>query len=292
MIKRMTKMIVISMILVLETTTDAYATLPFLDIPRHSVNPVIPLRRGSGTGMSTLFSVASSKSVVPSIDDTIGSGILGSGILGSLYNNGMDDMGGGGGTYGGLIGYSSSSVYALDIGCGCGDSTDRLRKEMERDITYRNKNIVVVGIDKRRSSIQTARKRHPDISFVIRDATNTKFFPGMFKKIQIHLSLLEMEKLSDDLVMEMHRLLEPNQGELTIVDYMPDHPWMQDIRELPEPYRSKYYPQCMHHDPWNNIHIFRRQLEPKDLPVVSEEGYIYSTFRRFRSGSNDMEDDR
>ena len=210
----------------------------------------------------------------------MGSGFLGSGILGSPYNYGIDDIGGGGGTYGGLIGYSSSSVYALDIGCGCGDSTDRLRKEMERDYTYRNKNIVVVGIDNRRSSIHTARQRHPDISFVIRDATNTKFFPGMFKKIQIHLSLLEMEKLSDDLVTEMHRLLEPNHGELTIVDYMPDHPWMQDIRELPEPYRSHYYPQCMRHDPWNNIHIFRRQLEPKDLPVVSEEGYIYSSFRR------------
>lgn len=273
--KMMTKMFVMTMVLISKRTTDAYSTVSLVDIPRH---PVIPMRSGLGSGVSsTLFSLAS----VRTMDDTMGTGILGSGILGSAYNDGIDDIGGGGGgTYGGLIGYSSSSVYALDIGCGCGDSTYRLRKEMERDYTYRNKNIVVVGIDNRRSSIHTARKRHPDISFVIRDATNTKFFPGMFKKIQIHLSLLEMEKLSDDLVTEMHRLLEPKQGELTIVDYMPDHPWMQDIRELPEPYRSHYYPQCMRHDPWNNIHIFRRQLEPKDLPVVSEDGYIFSTFRR------------
>lgn len=276
-------MIVISMILISKSTTDAYSTVSLLDIP---MNPVMPLRRGSGSGVSsglssTLFSVASTKSSVSTLDDTVGSGILGSGILGSAYNNGIDDIGGGGGgTYGGLIGYSSSSVYALDIGCGCGDSTYRLRKEMEKDRKNWNKNIVVVGIDNRRSSIHTARKRHPDISFVVRDATSTKFFPGIFKKIQIHLSLLEMEKLSDDLVTEMHRLLEPKHGELTIVDYMPDHPWIQDIRELPEPYRSQYYPQCMRHDPWNNIHIFRRQLEPKDLPVVSEDGYIYSTFRR------------
>ena len=154
--------------------------------------------------------------------------------------------------------------YVLDVGCGNGDST--------RDLAYREyrEQPVVIGMDNKKSCIHTAQSMHPGLLFVKRDAFRTNFNDDTFHHIQIRLSLLEFNEISRTLVEEMHRILHP-EGCLEIVDYAPNHPFLEEIAELPEPYRSRLYPQWVFHDPYENYRIFHKQFDSADLPVVDPD---------------------
>jgi len=151
--------------------------------------------------------------------------------------------------------------YVLDVGCGNGEST--------RDLACREQ-AVVIGMDNKKSCIHTAQSMHPGLLFVKRDAFRTNFNDDTFHHIQIRLSLLEFNEISRHLVEEMHRILHP-EGCLEIVDYALNHPFLAEIAELPEPYRSRLYPQWVFHDPYDNYRIFHKQFDSVDLPVLDPD---------------------
>lgn len=151
--------------------------------------------------------------------------------------------------------------YVLDVGCGNGEST--------RDLACREQ-AVVIGMDNKKSCIHIAQSMHPGLLFVKRDAFRTNFNDDTFHHIQIRLSLLEFNEISRHLVEEMHRILHP-EGCLEIVDYALNHPFLAEIAELPEPYRSRLYPQWVFHDPYENYRIFHKQFDSVDLPVLDPD---------------------
>jgi len=153
--------------------------------------------------------------------------------------------------------------FGLDIGCGCGDSTKQLDLQCEmnimKDMKDMNimKDMIVQGIDLKSSCIKTASSRHPDLLFTQQDAMSTYFPDNKFHRIQIYLSLLEFQDVSRTLVHEMRRILHPD-GILEVVDYSEEHSFLQNVYELPEPYRSRFYPQWENYDPFLYYKTFRQ----------------------------------
>jgi len=146
--------------------------------------------------------------------------------------------------------------FGLDIGCGCGDSTKQLDLQCEMGDMDMN-TILIQGIDLKSSCIKTASSRHPDLLFTQQDAMSTYFPDNKFHRIQIYLSLLEFKDVSHSLVHEMRRILHPD-GILEVVDYAEDHSFLQNVYELPEPYRTRFYPQWNNYDPFLYYKTFRQ----------------------------------
>lgn len=162
--------------------------------------------------------------------------------------------------------------YVLDVGCGHGKST----RDLVLDKTICESDTVVIGMDKKKSCIVSAQRDYPSLLFVARDALRTHFFDDSFHHIQIRLSLLEFHEISRVLVDEMYRILHP-EGRLEIIDYAPDHSFLAEIAELPEPYRSRLYPQWVFHDPYENYRTFRKKFYSLDLPAVDPETSLVHT---------------
>lgn len=138
--------------------------------------------------------------------------------------------------------FPSETRYALDIGCGVGDSTKDLA-DMVMDPT------LVVGIDRNHRVIDAAKRKHPYLFFMEMDGTDLKFDDSMFDMIQMRYVMPEITKMNA-LLYSVWRVLKPH-GRFVVVDYDISHPYMQELlgidsktlikHRLPNPYWTQDY---------------------------------------------------
>lgn len=127
--------------------------------------------------------------------------------------------------------FPSETRYALDIGCGVGDSTKDLM-DMVVETTF------VVGIDYNKRLLEVAKRKHPHLFFMEMDGTDMKFDDSMFDMIQMRYVMSEVKKMNA-LLYGIWRVMKPH-GKLIIVDYDFSHPYMQELLAISSEKRHKH----------------------------------------------------
>ena len=164
---------------------------------------------------------------------------------------------------------SFPAQYALDVGCGIGDSTSILRYLLPEDFN-------VVGIDNDPRMIMKARQRHHynDILFMEADALKTPFSDETFDIIQIKNTMLYIYN-HDHLIHELFRILKRD-GCIMVIDYNHDHKYMKELETMDWRLRQKYgiywisHPEHYH----NRFGSYFRKV----YPTISRDGKSFSLF--------------
>jgi len=99
----------------------------------------------------------------------------------------------------------SLPVYGLDIHCGIGDSTARMRR--------RNPGMEVIGIEDDISLIQQARQRYPNLQFYCGDLCEMKLFHRSIAVVQVPI----WDVYDPELLSQMYHILSPL-GEVRVID--------------------------------------------------------------------------
>lgn len=174
-------------------------------------------------------------------------------------------------------GFSSFSYMnppdVLDIGCGTGESTVLLARYM--------KDAIVLGVDLDESKIDMARERYcschsqssdhvKNVYFDTLDARLLPFSPRSIPLIQLRHCLIEMsEETIRDILKECRRIVSRD-GMIVIEDYMSDDTYIQEIINLPEPYRSRFFPSWRLFVEKNTIRrVIQRQFDPSFFSLRS-----------------------
>ncbi|NDE13773.1 class I SAM-dependent methyltransferase [bacterium] len=103
-----------------------------------------------------------------------------------------------------------SGGYALDIGCGTGEST--------MDVLRNNPGMTLVGIDNDEGAIRHAKKRYGDRNplFLCRDAGKPVFAPRVFDLVQMRFCLFSIR--DENVIHEAWRVMD-NDGRLVVIDH-------------------------------------------------------------------------
>lgn len=125
-------------------------------------------------------------------------------------------------------GYNLNSLYnkesepislALDIGCGCGSSTQQLADRFPNSLT--------VGLDKNIRLVEIATKMYPHLMFIHGYAEDSLFSHNIFDHVQIQFSMLHLTN-KFKVMSEIKNILKPG-GNLYIIDYDRSHSYIHEI---------------------------------------------------------------
>jgi SAM-dependent methyltransferase len=104
------------------------------------------------------------------------------------------------------VSFMAEPVYGLDIHCGTGDSTARMRR--------RNPGMEIIGIEDDLSLIQRARQRYPNLLFYCGDLCEMmEFFQRSIAVVQVPI----WEVYNPLLLSRLHHILSPL-GEVRVID--------------------------------------------------------------------------
>ena len=101
--------------------------------------------------------------------------------------------------------FMTEPVYGLDIHCGTGDSTARMRR--------RNPGMEIIGIEDDLSLIQRARQRFPNLLFYCGDLCEMKLFHHTIAVVQVPI----WNVYDPRLLSRLHHILSPL-GEVRVID--------------------------------------------------------------------------
>jgi ubiquinone/menaquinone biosynthesis C-methylase UbiE len=117
-------------------------------------------------------------------------------------------------------------VRTLDLGCGSGTPLTRWKLAPEDRIT---------GVDVNMASLETARQKYPEHSFLYSAGEKLEFPEQTFDRVICALSLPYMK--IPKALREIHRVLIPN-GHLSLSLHPPNFTWCEFKKAFPRPKAS------------------------------------------------------
>jgi len=154
-----------------------------------------------------------------------------------------------------------NSKYGLDINCGTGDSTHKLKTVFPDH--------VIIGIDREKPKIKIAKERQLPCLFMEGDITKGIFHPNSFDVIQSRLTAVELRR-QPRLAREISTILKKN-GVLHLQFNLGEHPYLNKI------HNTKHHP-FINFNSLDQYRLFNQYLSY--VCSVEKNGIIYTSFQK------------
>jgi ubiquinone/menaquinone biosynthesis C-methylase UbiE len=158
-----------------------------------------------------------------------------------------------------------SDGYALDIGCGTGESTI--------DMFMTHPGMTLVGIDKSEDMIRHAKNRYGGVNpiFLCCDAAAPVFAPRVFDVVQMRFCLFSIR--DENVIHEAWRVLR-HDGRLVVIDYDPVHPYAREVLAC----APQAWDRMAGGDPYRYLGLLERRFEP--LETHFRDGVFSRVYRK------------